>query len=320
MRAGGEQEKAMHICVIGAGALGKVYGVRLAVGGERVSFLVRTERLADEAPFSIELITGTRRRDTIATPTRVAEVPDDADVLLLAVRVDQIDDRLAGLLKSAPKVPVVSLTPLLPKDYEQLDAMLGAPGILVAAQSGVVSYDREGIVRYWLPNASPTLIDASGPREPISALVEALNRAGVPTKLAPNVREANPATSISFFPLVLALDAAGGTAASVLENKDVTKDAFAAMKEARELAQKVGPMAPWAGLLLKFVSPLSLKVGIRLAEKAAPEAVGYVEHHFGHKVHAQNVKMGREIVELGRQKGVAMPAFERLVERAEGRG
>lgn len=309
----------MHICVIGAGALGKVYGIRLAVGGERVSFLVRPERLTDEAPFSIELITGTQRRDTIAKPAKVTEVPDDAEVILLAVRVDQIDDRLATLMRAAPHVPVVSLTPLLPHDYQRLDGMLGAPGRLVAAQSGVVSYDREGIVRYWLPKASPTLIDASGPRETISALEKALVGAGIPAKVEPNVRESNPATSIAFFPLVLALDAVGGTAASVLANKEVTKDAFAAMKEARELAQKVGPMAAWAGLLLKFVSPLSLRVGIRLAEKAAPEAVGYVEHHFGHKVHAQNVQMGREIVELGREKGVAMPAFERLVTRAEER-
>lgn len=310
----------MHICVIGAGALGKVYGVRLAVGGERVSFLVRPERLSETNPFSIELVTGTQRRDTIPTPTRVDTIPADTDVVLLTVRVDQIDDRLASLLASAPDVPVVSLTPLLPKDYERLDSMLKSRGKLVAAQAGVVAYERDGVVRYWLPKVSPTLFDTEPASETVPKLVDVLVRAGVPAKLEAPVRKSNPATSIAFFPLVLALDAAGGTADSVLDSKDVLKDAFAAVKETRELGDRIGPIAPWAGLLLKFVNPLALKVGIRLAQTASPEGVHFVELHFGKKVHEQNLKMGRSIVELGREHGVKLSAFERLLARAERHG
>lgn len=307
----------MHICVIGAGALGQVYGVRLAVGGERVSFLVRPERLADDSPFSVQLVTGTERRDTLPQPARVDAIPQDAEIVLVTVRVDQIDDRLASLLASAPDVPVVSLTPLLPKDFERLDAMLKRPGKLVAAQAGVVAYERDDLVRYWLPKVSPTLFDSEPKNEAVPRLVDALSKAGVPVKLEPKVRSSNPATSIAFFPLILALDAAGGTADSVLANKDLLKDAFAAVKETRELATRLGQIAPWAGLLLKFVNPLALKVGIRLAQKASPEAVHFVELHFGKKVHAQNVKMARDIVELGREHSVKLAAFESLLAKAE---
>lgn len=307
----------MHICVIGAGALGKVYGVRLAVGGERVSFLVRPERLSEKDPFSIELVTGTQRRDTIPQPTRVDTIPADADVVLITVRVDQIDDRLASLLASAPDVPVISLTPLLPKDYDRLDSMLKSRGKLVAAQAGVVAYERDGIVRYWLPKVSPTLFDTEPKNDAVPKLVDALSKAGVPAKMEASVRTSNPATSIAFFPLVLALDAAGGTADAVLASKDVLKDAFAAVKETRDLAERIGPVAPWAGLLLKFVNPLALKLGIRLAQKASAEAVHFVELHFGKKVHAQNVKMGHEIVELAREHGARISAFESLLAQAE---
>jgi len=311
----------MHICVIGAGALGRVYGVRLAVGGHDVSFLVRPSRLTEDDPFVVELISGSRRRDTIPTPVRVAEIPAEADVALLAVKVDQIDDRLASVLASAPNVPVVSVTPLFPQDYERLETILGDKGRLVAAQPGVVAYERDpGIIRYWLPQVAPTLIDADGPQPLMNQLVDALKSSGMPAKLQPRVRDCNPATTIAFFPLVLALDAGGGTVNAVLGDKDLLKDAFAGLKEAQELATKVGPLAPWAGLLLKFATPLALKVGIRLAEKAAPEAVRFVEIHFGQKVHEQHLKLGAYILELARQHGTKTAAIERLLERTKGRG
>lgn len=305
----------MHVCIVGAGALGRVYGVRLAVAGNDVSFVVRPSRLTEEEPFVVELVNG-RRRDTLPSPRRVAEVPKEADVVLLAVKVDQIDDRLASVLASAPHVPVVSVTPLFPQDYEKLATILGKERPLVAAQPGVVAYERDpGIIRYWLPKVAPTLVDADGPADVLSRFVEALDAAGVPAKRQAGVRDSNPATTITFFPLVLALDAAGGTVASVLADKDLLKDTFAALKEAQELAAKVGPLASWASLLLKFATPLALKVGIKLAETASPEAVRFVEIHFGHKVHEQHLRLGGYIVELGKRYGVGTGGFERLLGR-----
>lgn len=306
----------MRIVVIGAGALGRAYGVRLAAAGERVAFVVRDERVADTSPFTIELVTGSKRRDAITTPERVARVPDDAEVVLVCVREDQLDDRLAALLAGAPAVPVVSLTPLLPRDFERLDAMAG--GRLVAAQPGVVAYQNEaGIVRYWVPRVAPTLLDAAGPADAMRALEAALSRAGLPAKLEPRVREANPATTIAFFPLVLGLDAVGGTAEAVLERKDLQPVVFAALEETKRLAARVGPVASWADLLLKFASPLSLRIGLRLAERASPEAVRFAESHFGRKVHGQNLRMAREIVALAREQGVGCPSLERLLAAAE---
>lgn len=308
----------MRIVVIGAGALGRTYGVRLAAAGERVVFVVRPERVGEPRPFTIELVNGSRRRDSIATPERRASVPADAELVLVCVREDQLDDGLARLLEGAPKVPVVSLTPLLPRDFERLDAMAG--GRLTAAQPGVVAYENDaGIVRYWVPRVAPTLLDAAGPSEAMSALQAALARAGLPTKIEPEVRQANPATTIAFFPFVLGLDAAG-TAQAVLARKELLRAVFAALGETKQLATRVGPIARWANVLLEFATPLSLRVGVRLAERASPEAIHFVESHFGRKVHGQNVEMARQIVQLGRDHGVPCDALARLLAMAEREG
>jgi ribosomal protein L31E len=59
---------------------------------------------------------------------------------------------------------------------------------------------------------------------------------------------------------------------------------------------------------------------VALARARAPEAVAYVEQHFGRKLHAQNVAMGTRIVELAKQKGTRRSAIEHLLERLKGKG
>lgn len=307
----------MRSVIIGAGALGRTYGVRLAVAGERVAFVVRPERVAEAAPFTVELVNGSRRRDSIAAPERVASVPEDAEVLLVCVRGDQLDDRLATLLAGAPPVPVVSLTPLLPRSFERLDELAGHR--LSTAQSGVVAYENEhGIVRYWVPRVAPTLLDAAGPRATMDALRDSLTHAGLPAKIEPNVQRSNPATTIAFFPFVLGLDVAG-TAQALLARKDLLRVVFGALDETKQLAARIGPVARWGSQLLEFATPLSLRIGVKLAERASPEAIRFVESHFGRKVHGQNLEMAREIVELGRKNGTPCDSLTKLLALAEPR-
>src|SRR4051812_33874925 len=107
----------MHVTILGAGALGRVYGARLAASGTDVAFLVRSSRIAEEAPFVIDERNGGRRRDVLDRPARVAEIPAHTDVVIVTVRFDQIvadagPDALAPRL-AATRAPIVVLTPLL---------------------------------------------------------------------------------------------------------------------------------------------------------------------------------------------------------------
>ena len=91
-----EQEAEAPICVVGAGALGRAFGVPLAAHAE-VSFLVRPDKLDAHESWFVNLgrgeLTARRRTLCLAQPQRVTEPPAGSTVLL-AVRVEQLDDAL----------------------------------------------------------------------------------------------------------------------------------------------------------------------------------------------------------------------------------
>ena len=308
----------MHLAVVGAGALGRVYGVRLAretqVG---VTFVVRPSRLAERGAFVIQRVDDEGREDRLAAPVRTAEVPAHADVVMVCVRVEQLDDRLMETLGHDEGPPIVMLTPMMPQDYERLRARFGTR--IVAAMPGVVSYmNSMGVVRYWLPRLAPTLLDeaAGGAPAVLVDLARSLGVAGMRARLVMGVHESNPATTVTFIPLTMALDAAGGIDA-LLGDKGLLDVALAAAAEGQALARKIGKVAAWATVLTRFLGHRTLKIGVGLARHHSPEGVSYVEEHFGRKLHAQNVVMARAIVELAAAKGTPHEALDELSARLE---
>jgi 2-dehydropantoate 2-reductase len=320
----------MHVAIVGAGALGRVYGVRLALEARvRVTFMTRPERASDTTPLAIERVDDRDSVLVLRNAERAAAVPPFADIVLVCVRAEQIDDALFALLKEgeaadakggsagvlpAHRPPIVVLTPLLPGDYERMRAALGDR--VVAAMPGVVAYvDDRGIGRYWLPRSAPTLIDERAPVLPaLHELVHALGRAGMNAHLELGVHETNPATTVTFVPLTMALDVAGGVDA-LLDDHALVQLAIEATREGAELAAGIGKVAAWASVLVKFVGPTTLKIGVGIARHTSPEAVRYVEEHFGRKLHAQNVRMAEAIVALAEEKGTPRAALSELLAR-----
>ncbi|MFT3767319.1 MAG: 2-dehydropantoate 2-reductase N-terminal domain-containing protein [Minicystis sp.] len=306
----------MHVTIVGAGALGRIYGVRLAAAGEQVSFVVREARLTETSPFVIERV-GSDRRDVIERPHRVAEVPGATAAVIVAVRFDQLEGErsVAGPLRSAPPVPIVMLTPLLPRQRAALEEVIGrkvVPGM--PSTSGYL--DERDVVRYWIPRVASTLLEepngqsaeAIRMRAAVEELARRIDKAGIPAHLARDVASLNVATTISFFPLIAAIDAGEGVE-GVLADKDLLSSVMDAAKECDALAHKLGKSASWANLLMRFVGPYTLKPGVKLARTVAPEAVKFVEAHFGPKLHGQHLAMGDTILALGGEHGVAMPAL-----------
>jgi hypothetical protein len=273
----------MHVIVFGAGALGRVYGTRLAATGVQVSFVVRPSRLAETYSFVVEQVNGDKRRDVIERPARIEAIPKDATLVLLAVRFDQIDricsdpdDELALALRKGPSVPVVVLTPVLPPQHAALDRAIGRK--IVSAMPGVVGYiddvDDRGVVRYWSTSIASTLLDdgAAGPvhslsRDALEVLARRLTNDGLPTRFERDVAPLNAASTVSLYPFIAAIDAGGGID-GVLGDKDLFETALAAAKECDTLAKKLGKVAPWAHVLTRFVGPYSIKPGVALARRA----------------------------------------------------
>ena len=320
----------MHVTVVGAGVLGRIYGARLAVDGEEVAFVVRPDRAAETSPFFIEQVNGGDRREVIEHPVRLTEIPEGTDIVLVAVRFHELLPEpgsqavahakgfdLREILRAggSRRAPVVVLTPMLEGQAEALNEASGRP--IVPAMPGVAGYMNErGAVRYWIPTATSTLIDegAGGrsSRPALEALARHLTEIGLPTRLEPDVAALNAATTITFFPLIAAIDAGSGID-GVLGNKELMGAVLESAKESEVLARKVGKPATWGHLLMKFVGPFTLKPGVALARRLYPESVRFVESHFGPKLHEQHIAMGESILAIGRANEIPMPALERLL-------
>lgn len=317
----------MLVTVIGAGVLGRIYGVALADIGERVSFVVRPARLAETTPFVIERVSGGDRR-VLSEPRRVASVPEDSEVVLITLRYGQIEElvetgQLAALFGPC-RAPVVVLTPLLPRLRGALEDHLGRA--IVAAMPGAVGYRADhDEVRYWVPIVASTLIDdpatsiaamssAASDRALRETLAERLTKAGIPARLERDVAALNAATTVAFYPLVAAIDVGRGIDAA-LADKELVEEALLAAEECAKLARTLGKLVPWASMLNRFVGPFTLKAGVKLARRLYPASVQFVDAHVGLALHDQHVAMGAAIVELARERGVETPALDRLVRR-----
>jgi 2-dehydropantoate 2-reductase len=325
----------MHVTVVGAGVLGRIYGARLAADGEEVSFVVRPDRAAETSPFFIEQVNGGDRREVIERPVRYTKIPEGADLVIVAVRFHEIRTRpeaqegaegaegarrgfdLREILRAggSRRAPVVILTPMLPGQAEALREASGRP--IVPSMPGVVGYlNEKGAVRYWIPMATSTLIDENEGGEESRAVIEGLARRltaiGLPTRLERDVSALNAATTITFFPLIAAIDAGGGID-GVLGDKELMAAVLDSARESEALARKVGKSAAWGIFLMRFVGPFTLKPAVALARGLFPESVRFVESHFGPKLHEQHLAMGESIVELGRANTIEMPSLERLL-------
>jgi 2-dehydropantoate 2-reductase len=299
----------VRVCVVGAGALGSVYGARLArLSDCGVSLVARAA--GPPARVRLEKVDDGDVLEWSA-PARVTEPPPGTDVILAVVRYEQLE-ALPGRV-GAGSTPVVVLTPMMPRDHAQLVAAL--PGRIVTGMPSVVCYRNEaGAIRYWLPRSATTFIEPRSSPGAEAELVKRLQRADIPARLEPGVLERNVATTVSFIPLAMALDAAGGLDA-LLDDRDLVALALSATREGGELGRAVGKAEAWAGALLRFVGPLTLRMGLGLARSRAPEAVTYAEQHFGHKLHAQNVAMAAQMVELAHEKGTPAEHLTELLQR-----
>jgi len=249
----------------------------------------------------------------------VTSVPADSDVVVVAVHLDHVvaaatpegDTSVPELLAAAPAVPIVTLTPLFPRQLAMLEA--ASKKSIFSGMPGVTGYlDDRGTVRYWVPKASTTFFDMRAARTPLEELARKLTRLGIPAQLHHDVGPLNTATTITFFPFTAALGI-GGSIDGVLNQKELVSTVLETAKECETLAKKVGKVASWAQLLGRFIGPYTLKPGVALARRLAPEAVHFAEIHFGPKLTGQHAVVGASIAELGRERGVPMPELGRLL-------
>jgi ketopantoate reductase len=317
----------MEIAVVGIGALGTVYALRLSHVAP-VTLVVRALGDAPQTLHGDRLGGPTPHGDTRSAPPSATVVPASADVVLLAVRVDQLTEEL---LASIAKVDgpadriVVVLAPLLPPTLARVREILGDQ--LVVSMPGVVAYEPEADapkserrVRYWLPRVAPTILEERAEGDPrrakIHDLAEILRKAGLGAEVQPGVAGLNAATTIAFFPILTGIAASGGSVDRMLADDALLKLGLSATKESRALAKTVGGLPSFASLFFGFMSPWTARAGIKLGRSRAPEAIVFLEKHFGQKLKGQNAAIFRDIEQLARERGIVVDSLRKLATAA----
>ncbi len=247
---------------------------------------------------------------------RVETVPEGTDVVLLAVRADNIDASVQALLASAPGAPVVSLTPLFPEELDKARAWLGDR--LVPALPSLASYVDGNVVRYWLARVPPTLVDEEGARDPaVCDLIRALRAAGIRTKPASQVASRNLALTVAFLPVVLLLHASGGRMDEAVRDRDRLVTTGRAVRASVQLARRLGPLPAASHVLARASTPSAIRSTVWSLERVQPELLRYLEAHFGHKTRQQNRILGRQLVAMGKRERIGVGSVESLLAQCE---
>lgn len=313
------------MCIVGAGALGRAVGVPLSVHAD-VCFLVRPERVSARESWFVTLgrggIGARRRTLCLAQPERVTQPPEGA-LIVLAVRVEQLDEALISTLGNHSGPPIVCLTPLLPPDLQRLRRSWGArlvPALVSFAardvDSGSRGHDGVWIDVFTPPTGLCLRIDSSGSSPELEELGRRLKRSGLRARFEPRVAERNAATTAALFPLTVAVAVAGGLE-QMGEQSALLELTRRATRQGLGLASSLGAADSEAvGLARLLLSPAwgPLTEAVR---RVAPFMMQFIDEHFGPKLAAQHLALGAQFLELGRERQIDMSALAELLEQLE---
>lgn len=177
----------MRIAVIGAGAMGSVFGARLqATGAELILFDINEAHVQAIRTNGLTLgDAGGDRRVAVPATSRIAEVAD-ADLTLVLVDSNATADIAPLLPKLLAKDGVALTLQNGIGNVEALVAVLGAQRVIAGATMNSAAFLGPGHVRH--TNVGPTVIGLPGgsPTARVRALAARLSDAGFPTTATDN--------------------------------------------------------------------------------------------------------------------------------------
>jgi hypothetical protein len=317
----------MRVLLVGAGAVGAVFGWHLHRGGAEVVYLVRAKH-ADALADGLVLYPVNRRRP-FAEPVIFREfgvlTDDDAaaaqtwDYVLLCVSSPALHAGtwLDALAKGCGGAPFAAIQPGV-GDYAYVVGKVGAARVLwgmFGLMSWAADADTDGVPRpgtaFWRPPGGG--VPWSGPAA--AGLVAASSAGGLPSHVHPDVQR-----ELAFMgPLLevhtLALECAGFEFARLRADRELMADAHAALADCVALAVKVhggrppfvvGLVRPWVSRLLLWLAPKVVSFDIE----------AFFRRHYT-KVGDQSLALVREKVERARELGVPADGLQRMADRLE---
>jgi 2-dehydropantoate 2-reductase len=309
--------------IVGAGAVGQVYGHHLQEGGCEVHFFVREKYAAAaragfrlyplHAPHRGRAPVSFRPKGVLTTIEEVREIRWDQ--VWLAVPSPALREAwLPELVAATPGAVLVGLTPGV--DDRALLLGLVPPERLAQGLISLISYQvplpgesrfAEPGMAYWFPPLAPSPFE--GPAPVVAQIVAALRRGGQPARATKGLTAQASLASALLMPLLLGL-----------EREDWSWDRFRrstalglaieGAREAQAVVTRHLQVRPplWRGLL----RPLALRAVMALAPRVVPlDLETYLAWHFT-KVGAQTRMYVARYRELAQQQGHPTPALDAL--------
>jgi 2-dehydropantoate 2-reductase len=310
----------MKVLVVGAGAVGAVYGWHLHRAGHEVHFFVKA-KYADEVSAGLTLHRlgrrGAQRQEwsgprVVTDPAAVAR--ERWDQVWFTLSSDALRGELASqLLAAVGAATVVCLQPDL-EDADYVRGRVGTPEQVVHGLINLISYQSplpgaEGPdgVAYYLPAFSPTPFSGSPPR--VRDVVEALKAGGMSASAVANVAPMAATATAVMQPLIAALEI-NQWRLTTLPASQALRMGLDAARETLAVAQqatgaKTGRFRP---LLWPWIWRLLLPLSASMLPLPLER---YLRYHFS-KVGVQTRLMLETYIRLGRQQGQDTQALQRL--------
>jgi len=315
-----------RVLVIGAGAVGQVYGYHLARGGAEVTFLVKPAH-APELDAGLTLYPLNRPARRRAQPVHFRSYRVITDVGVAAgERWDQVyltisstalraGDWFARLAAGLGAATLVLLQPG-PDDRrfveERVPAAQIVQGVITvisyrAPLPGETRFPGPGMA-YWFPPLAASPLD--GARR--DTVVSALRAGGLPARRHRGIARSSVFPTALFMPLLAVLERAGWSFGTIREPGRLALASRAAGEALRVMAHQGGRRAP---LLLRLINhPLVVRLVLALAPRVMPlDLETYLHVHFT-KVGDQTRDFLRTYLTLGRGAGLPTDGLAQLAD------
>jgi 2-dehydropantoate 2-reductase len=309
------RESNMDILVYGAGVVGSVYAARLQEAGNNVSLLARGQRAVSLRTHGIQLedkLTGQRTTTRISVVEQLAPT-DKYDVVLVAVRLDQLDSILP-ILAANHQVPMLLFmlnNPTGMQQFEQLDSQRVIPGF--PAVGGV----REGdVVHYITRRQIPMMMgEADGSITPrLRQLAATFKQAGFTVALSPDMQMWLKTHAIMTMGMITAVKMAGGKSAQLAQSRQSIVMMIQSIREGLLALRALGtPLTP-RSLILPFLwLPRWLTViSIQSLLRTHMAELG-IDPHLNDSEIEEIRQMAQEIMAQLSHSSLATPTLNRLM-------
>jgi ketopantoate reductase len=317
---GGSRGSQTKVLVVGAGAVGQVYGHALAKGGARVTYLVKPKH-ADEARRGFVLYPLNRGR----TPVRwndyavVTEPEAGHDVVLLTIASNalRVPGFVEGLAARIGGATVVTLQPAI--EDRDLVARHVPEERIVVGMIGLMAYFAplpgeelpEPGVAYWVPPLGACPL--AGPRaEPVARVLRA---GGLPAKVQRDVVRARAFGGAVLETFVTALEAAGWDRRALVRDRELVALACRGAREAASVVER--STAAKRPAALAALCPFVARLGLGALGRLAPfDVATFFRVHYA-KIAEQRRVLAAAERDRARELGVPTPALEALQARLE---